>query len=231
MINLRWQSVRSILLAITFTSISLVLWQTFFNVQTNKKEKTTPTPFLFPATVPLASWQQITANTLKAINKNYSINGQQYKYIYQEKTLEIQAHYEPYTDGNVSRLLVVYTPIEPATVNLNLRYQEDVGYYSLFADAEKLYLSACINSKGESTVTEQQFIHNRYSNDLTPQRVFWWLLGQKDLLDVSCLWTLASTPLHPEVRENSNLLTKNIEVLEAAWFDWYSWWQTQLIHD
>lgn len=231
MIRLPWQSLRSGLLAITFTSITLILWQTLFTNQTQSPDKAQLKPFDFPKTVPLDRWKPIEATPLQTLKEPHTINGQQYEYLDQEQKLQIETRYEPYTDGNVSRLLVVYTPIEAATVNLNLRYQEDTGYYTLFADDEQLYLSACINSQGGSTVTEQQFIRNRYGNDLTPQRIFWWILGQNDLLDVSCLWTLISTPLHPEVRENSELLTQKIEVLETAWFDWYGWWQTRLSRD
>ena len=231
MIRLNWQFFRSGLLAITFTSITLVLWQTLSTTQTSNQEQTQLVPFDFPTNISLFPWKLIETNPVQTVTEPKTINGRQYEYLYKEQKLQIETRYEPYTDGNVSRLLVVYTPIEAATVNLNLRYQENMGYYTLFADADKLYLSACINSSGDSTVTEQQFIRNRYGNDLNPQRIFWWILGQNDLLDVSCLWTLISTPLDPEVRDSSEELTQKIKILEAAWFDWYGWWQTRLIRN
>jgi cyanosortase A-associated protein len=181
--------------------------------------------FDFPATIALSQWQTLAAKPLAATNQAQSI-GKEYQYRQNGERLEIQARYEHYTDGNISRLLVVYTPIKPATVQPIIKYQEGIGSYSLFEHEGKAYLSACVNSVGESTVTEQQFVQNKYAYGWSPQRTLFWILGQNDLFDGRCLWTLISVPLSSD----SYVLAveKAYQDLENAWFDWYRWWKPRL---
>ena len=234
MAPINWQSVRIGILATTCGGIMWVLFQAL--VVTRAGEESSPPVFIFPDQVPISKWEQRETKSLtKPLTKKEEeagteeiINGQQYQYVRKQRTLTIETRYENYTDGNVSRLLAVYTPIKPATVNLNLRNKEGIGDYTIFAHDDKLYLSACMNPKGGSTVTEQKFIRNRYTHDLNAKRILFWALGQNDLLDISCLWTLLSLPTDAQTQSQSFLLAQNIQFLETAWFDWFNWWRNRL---
>jgi cyanosortase A-associated protein len=124
-------------------------------------------------------------------------------------------------DGNVSRFLFVHTPIRTANSTLQLRFREGVGHYGVLTHAGKAYLSACVNPRGGSTVTEQQFTQNRYQYDLTVGRLLPWFAGQGALLDRRCIWTLMSVPMDKTTPPDDAYKT-----LEAAWFSWHQWWQS-----
>ncbi|WP_234376125.1 MULTISPECIES: cyanoexosortase A system-associated protein [unclassified Synechocystis] len=81
-------------------------------------------------------------------------------------------------------------------------------------------ITACLNPNAPSTLTEQQFISNKYRHNL---HFFAWLAGQKDLTDSSCLWTLISAPIAPDATPDE--ITQTFQQLETAWVEWYQWWQ------
>jgi cyanosortase A-associated protein len=82
--------------------------------------------------------------------------------------------------------------------------------------SKRAYLDACINSRGGSTFTEEQFRANRIQYDVQFNRLLPWLLGQQELRDQRCLWTHLSIPLNQSSPESS------YHILENAWFSWYS---------
>jgi cyanosortase A-associated protein len=223
MAKLQWRSVRIVLVAVTLSGVVGILVRAILLPETDKGQRLSS--FDFPATIEISQWQPLAAKPLAATNQAQSL-GKQYQYRQNGERLEIQARYEPYTDGNISRLLVVYTPIKPATVQPIIKYQEGIGFYSLFEHEGKAYLSACVNSVGESTVTEQQFVQNKYAYGWSPQRTLFWILGQNDLFDGRCLWTLISVPLSSDSYVLA--LEKAYGELENAWFDWYRWWKPKL---
>jgi len=100
-----------------------------------------------------------------------------------------------------------------------------VGYYGVLTHEGKAYLSACINPRGESTVTEQQFRQSLYATDLQVGRILPWISGREPLLDRRCLWTLMSTPLPSGKNTDSTASEAAYKTLEAAWFNWFRWWQ------
>jgi cyanosortase A-associated protein len=208
----QWRSLRILLIALTLSGVVGGIVKT---IGSPANDKLRLTSLDFPASISLSQWQLTNAKSLTAIKEGQSDSGQQYEYRQNRDRLEIQARYEQYTDGNVSRLLVVYTPIQPATVQLLIKHREGIGFYSLFEYEGKAYLSACLNSSGQSTVTEQQFVQNKYAYGWSPQRTLFWILGHNDLFDARCLWTLLSTSVTSDSTQN----------LENAWFDWYRWWK------
>ncbi|MCU0537970.1 MAG: cyanoexosortase A system-associated protein [Hydrococcus sp. Prado102] len=224
MVKLKWQSVRIVLVAVTLSGAIAILLKAILLPDTDKELQ--QSSFDFPATIKLSQWQPLAAKPLQATDIAQSI-GKKYQYRQNGDRLEIQARYEHYTDGNISRLLVVYTPIKPATVQPIVKYQEGIGFYSLFEYEGKAYLSACINYAGESTVTEQQFVQNKYAYGWSPQRTLFWILGQNDLFDGRCLWTLMSVPLSSDSYVLA--IEKAYQELENAWFDWYRWWKPRLL--
>ncbi|OKH22812.1 hypothetical protein NIES593_11875 [Hydrococcus rivularis NIES-593] len=223
MIASRWQPIRIVAIALTLGGVVGVLAKAIlFPHAENERQLGT---FDFPATVPIPQWQLVSAKLLTATKPSQSDFGKRYQYSQNQKRVEIEARYEHYTDGNIGRLLVVYTPIEPATVVPTVKYREDIGYYSLFEYKEKAYLSACLNPVGQSTVTEQQFVQNKYSYGWSPQRTIGWILGRDDLLDGRCLWTLLSTPVASDSGSTSQQAYQN---LETVWFSWHRWWKSKL---
>jgi cyanosortase A-associated protein len=150
--------------------------------------------------------------------------GRQYQYRQQATRLDVQARLM-ISDGNISRLLFVHTPIKSANAGLQMRHRTGVGYYAVLAHQDRLYLSACVNSRGESTVTEPQFMQNRYKYDLQVGRVLPWILGQEPLLDQRCLWTLMSTPLPANTKTDRVAAEKALKTLENAWYSWHREWE------
>lgn len=90
-----------------------------------------------------------------------------------------------------------------------------------FTHQQQAYLSACINPKGGSTFTSQQFDSNRIRYDFQFQRLLLWLFGREGLRDNRCLLTLLSTPLSQASPEAA------YTTLEQAWFSLYKWWHSR----
>lgn len=158
---------------------------------------------------------------LRKSEKSDLIGAHKYGYRQNQILLEIQMKYLVNVEGNVSRLLSLYTPVK-STLGLTELHQKEVGFYGKIKDNGRVYLAACINPRGSSSLTQQQFMQNRYSHDLLTGRLFFWLLGQQDFWDLRCMLTLLSIPEQP----NSSIQEQDMfEMLESAWFSWYSWWQ------
>ena len=88
----------------------------------------------------------------------------------------------------------------------------------MYVAQNRAYLIACMNSRGGSTLTRQEFNDNRERYDLVSDRTIPWLLGQQSFQDKRCVWAHLSIPLQNFASEDS------YETLEKAWFDWYQWW-------
>jgi cyanosortase A-associated protein len=215
-------------LALTFSSATLAVAKlTLLPKQTTPP---TQTPNPLEITVPLPDWQFLDTAPLKTDKEGPF--GQQYRYRQANQTLNVELKYM-ISDGNVSRYLFVYTPVRTANAKLKIKHQPGVGYYGVLSHKDHAYLSACINPRGESTVTEPQFTQNRYANDIQITRILPWLLGQDSLIDHRCLWTFMSIPLpskpKPEspASATSNIVAEeNYKELETAWFVWHRWWQS-----
>ena len=114
--------------------------------------------------------------------------------------------------------------------SLNIRYSDLTGYYTLFVDHDRAYLSSCINPRGKATVTKEQFINNRNAYDITGDRIISYLLGTTDLRDIRCLFTIMSVPLdNRKINEpNNNLLNDtSYRQLEKSWTNWYQKWDNK----
>jgi cyanosortase A-associated protein len=216
------KQVRLPILAITFCGLLLTLGQTVLDPNIGK-----PTTFSFPAEVPLPKWQQQTSRPLpdktsdKRLKDFEVIAGRHYSYISNTRALDIEMRYLINTNGAMQQLSLDYTSIKPLSGKslMVIRQAEGVGFYGIFNHNGRAYLSACINPRGGSTVTEQQFADNRDKYALQIGRLFSWVLGQQDLRDDRCLWTLLSTPSSGAAPEPA------YQVLEKAWISWHEWWQ------
>lgn len=235
MLNSHWRSIRLGLLATTFAGTALVWARVAAMPKVAQTATAQPTENKLQASVPIAGWQFITS---EAIDMDKNLNpetnegsagefkaGRRYRY--QQGNLTLQAD-QIYTqsDGNVSRYLFVRSPVHTANATMKVKFQPGVGHYGLVTHKDKAYLSACVNPRGNSTVTESQFTQNRYAHDLQPARLIPWLLGQESLIDYRCLWTLMSVPLKNGSGSGSPISEeKAYQSLETAWFSWHQWWQ------
>ena len=213
-----WQPLRMALLAVTFTGAVGVLVRTVTAPKAESAAIAASSPL---AQVPLEGWQLADTRSLAAGEDLPA--GSQFQYRKGDTALDVQVRMMP-GDGNISRFLFVHTPIRAANAGLQIRNDPRVGDYGVLQHDGKLYLSACVNPRGSSTVTEQQFMQNRYINDIQPGRVVGWVLGQEALLDQRCLWTLMSTPL-PSGETSGADQVATLRMLESAWISWHQWWQ------
>lgn len=172
----------------------------------------------FPPSVPLPIGQ--FSQTMAVRSESGQVVGQQYQYQQRGQTITAEVR-EELGDGNVSRFLFVHTPIRTANATMQIRFQPGIGYYGVLTHAGQAYLSACVNPRGNSTVTEPQFTQNHYQQDLDVGRLLPWILGQKSLVDGRCLWTLMSIPLNQTASPEAAY-----EALAEVWSPWTQWWKS-----
>lgn len=218
------EKIRISFLATIFFSVFLFLGRAII-VPTASKAKVPP--FVFPSTVPLPGWQLNNSHSLTApiADSNY-LSGRHYLYNQNGQTLDIEIRYVVNTKGDVESFIQNYSPIAgfPSQFLLTLRQQKGIGFYSLFTDKQRAYLSTCINSRGGTTVTVSQFRRNRdiYDNIYSmrfKERLLPWLQGQGSIRDMRCLWAHLSTSVKDSSPEDA------YQTLEKAWFSWYQWWR------
>ncbi len=215
-----WKAWRILFLTIIFGSVLLVLG-TLILINPNTTNYTAA-PSVLPPEVSLPGWQPVASRPLTSnITKNPKfIFGRQYQYMRNSLPLELEMRYIADTDGDIMFFLQTFTSIPPtAALMSNMYRQEGIGFYSLFANQGKAYLSTCINPRGSTTVTAQQFMQNRNSHDLKLERVLPWLFGQEQLRDPRCLWANLSIPVKDASSEQAYQILKN------TWFSIYPWWQ------
>ena len=129
-------------------------------------------------------------------------------------------YYLTLEDGGMNQFIEKYAYGEFIPGKVLLRQQEQTGFYSLWQTEDRVNLGACINPRGGSTVTGDQFRQNRNIHDLQFSRIMFWLIGLVPLRDWRCLWTTLSVPI-----ETGKSPQEIYPVLEQAWFSWYEWWQ------
>ncbi|GBF81372.1 cyanoexosortase A system-associated protein [Aphanothece sacrum] len=221
--NIRWQRTRIGLMAFLITGVIAILIRSFF-VLPNKGDQESAKVFEFPATVPLEGWKQIEVKSLKPKRGDEKeIDSQVYIYDNKTRKIEIVANYREHDGGDVRRLLFRLGSIPRGSLDIETKYQNEMGYYFLFEYGNKVHLSTCINRVGENSVSNEQFVKNKYKYGWSPQQAALWLLGEKDFFETGCLWTLVSIPT-----SDSNDLEKNYQTLETVFGEWYSWWKQKL---
>ena len=213
-----FKSLKVFYLIAVFTSTCVAISISIFTPNFKNRPK-----FQFPDQVSLTNWQFQSSNNLDNALKNNAIAARKYFYTSPTKdTLQIDALY---IDGIVSipKSLAILG-LKYSSNSLNIRYLESVGYYALFVDQDRAYLSSCINPYGDTTVTEDQFINNR--DNTTSNRIGSYLLGVTNLRNNRCLFTIISIPLeNPKlVNQSTNSLAKMYQKLESVWINWHKNW-------
>ena len=179
--------------------------------------------YYFPESIPLSNWelsftQPVNPRLVKppAYILGDFVAGKHYRYRQSDRYLQIEMRYLINTNGDLKGFIKNQT----GDFSSSLRQDEERGFYSLYADRDKVYLNACINPRGISTVTSDEFNRNLMISDTHLAGTLSWLLGKNELRDKRCLWTNLSRPL-----DNKISLEENYRTLEMVWFDWYDWWR------
>ncbi len=215
-----WQQFRTAFLAATFIGLVSILGKSIYDPTIGK-----PTDYNFPAVVPLAGWQPqlaSTAPTNKSVeDKQLFSKTKYYRYTKgKNERLDVNMHYVVGTSGNSQLFIKNYTsiPVDSTQLGLVTRYQNKTGFYQLFTYKNQAHLVTCINPQGESTVTSEQFFHNRNLYDLQPKNVLQWLAAQSDLRDRRCLWS------HLTVSSDRVSTEDAYRQLETTWLALSQWW-------
>ena len=141
-----------------------------------------------------------------------------YQYIKNNLSISVRVSYVVNTRGNVHQLIATQTDVAENILNQQrIKKHNSLGFYSLFQDNDYAYLSSCLDSQGNTTVTSQQFSENLNQIKINPSLLGKWLVGKASIRDRRCLWFHLSVPLQSEVN-NSHA------VLENTWIDLVEWW-------
>ncbi len=198
-----------------------------------------PTPkkhsqFQLPKQITLANWRSQPSNDLEENLKGNAIVAQRYTYT---SSTQGKSQEDLGKDLRIDLLYIEAAVDVPKQLRLlglkfvskyaDQRYLATSGHYVLFSDQDRAYLASCINPRGGSTVSGQQFIDNRNIYDITPPRVGLYIIGMTDLRDTRCLFTIMSIPLDSKDLDNQsgNSLDNVYQKLENTWTDWYKNWE------
>ena len=212
------------LLMFIFAGTTIVLGKVILDPNIGKRQLT---PITFPQNVPLEGWQLQKSEPFISITDNYGQTtgepfdkGKMYRYSQNNLPLNIQMIYELDSFGEYKLFLRNYSSVEasPSSEQFFVARKSGIGTYGMYVAQNRAYLIACMNSRGGSTLSRQEFNDNRERYDLVSDRTIPWLLGQRGLRDTRCLWNHFSIPLNKSSPKTAYL------ILEKAWISWYQWW-------
>ncbi|MDJ0689938.1 MAG: cyanoexosortase A system-associated protein [Xenococcaceae cyanobacterium MO_188.B32] len=109
------------------------------------------------------------------------------------------------------------------TVSLTIIYYLYFGSYGILIHQDQLHLSSCITPQGSSIVSKTNFYQNYPAFQLLSDRLVFWLLGEKPIVENVCLWSHLSIPISDSSPEKAYL------TLENVWFSWYEHWHPYLV--
>ncbi len=215
--KISWKPLRVFLLIAIFGSVLTVVGKSL--LFSSAPFQATSTNFTFPASVPLPEWQQLQSTPIENNPTSNLLFARRYQYQQNSLPLDIEMRYIIKTNGDIKQMMEKHLNSETSPAKLTINHKEGIGFYSLAATPERAYLSSCINPRGGSTVTAEQFRDNRNTYDLQVSRLLPWLLGQQELRDFRCVSTILSIPLQ------GTSTAQAYPILENTWVSWYAWWQ------
>ncbi len=171
----------------------------------------------------LNNWQLISTKKLNTPKLDVAphfeamLSGQSSHYLQGNNNLDLERYYVVNTGQNQMNEWLNYLAGNSKDIKRHIRHNK-YGYYLLTNDHNQAHLVSCINAKGESTVTQEQFEENSKNFYFKSNRIVPWLLGSDILDDQRCLWFKLSTPL-----ENTNH-EKADQLLESLWSANYTQW-------
>jgi len=225
-LDIKNHQIRYGLLAVLFGSGILVFGRSLIDSNLGK-----PTPFTFPTQIDFTP-QSLKISQTKPpepiiddkefFGRSKYLFGQRYSYLIDNTPINIDLRYLVGTEGDLVPFVKELGNIEINDEKLREKSirKDPIGFHALLSSPSRAYLTACINPRGISTVTKEQFDDNGSNQATNKDVVIGWLLGQQELRDRRCLWTLISTPISSESdREAAN------QKLEKIWISWYEWWK------
>lgn len=209
-----WQWLRTGLLAVTTLAVAAMA---AYSAMTPQVLGTVYQAYSFAEQVKLPGWTALPSEKI-AITRpipayHQLIASKLYHFQSLGRKLDIQSMYLVDTDGNLQNFVQDFTPNHFSDKSTE-RHRSGSGFYQLSTQGTRSILRACINPRGESTVTVAQFEQNRRSLDRQVDRWLPWLFNQVYLVDRRCIWTeisLTAADLSSEQR---------ISLLEQSWFAW-----------
>ena len=185
-------------------------------------EKKSLSPQSFPKQISLSGWQSSSGNLPQHFNKNLlqTIPGKSYQYTQADSLVNVQMHYLADVH-DVKKLLQQYTSIPHQSMQIVSK--EDIGFYGVLVHQDKLHLSACITPQGGSIVNHAHLYQRYPAIQGLSERLVFWLLGEKPLVEKVCLWSHLSISVSDSSPETASL------TLEKFWFSWYQWWHPFLV--
>lgn len=242
-----WTSVWHLLLLASFGGVYFALAAVIMRPAATQAESD---PFLFPAQIALSEWQLV--DTKSIASSDVPQQGQQYRYIQNERTLTVDLWYG--RNGRACQRLLrrQLAPSDVSTSSSQVngdrviddpanedraddaKTQNASGYTSTVHEtADGLYkhisgmgedsVKAVIDARGASVVTPEQFIRNRYQYFLRPQSMLRWLTGRESFTgDHDCLLTELS------ISTDSDSAASTRALLEPTWQDLSQWGKAQL---
>ena len=205
---LDWRKLRLVILSCCSFTIVLAL---IFLLNKSKSEK-----YNFSQNI---AWRQgKLINTEKIKPNNKQIEGRRY----QQETnhnLDIKIYYIPNSRGGNSKIIRQYLELDSDPENLTVKQNKNIGFYGLFSERNKAYLTTCIHSQGKTAFTDQQFAE--LANHDLRSRLLPWMLGFSDLRDWNCLWVNMSVSLNNITEEKASLLLQQqlLDLVSVVKFD------------
>ena len=215
---------RPSLLAIALGGSLLAL---VWGIKTPLLSRPTVATFDFPEKVPLSGWKQWASKPLDFPSSNdlTPIASKTYQYRSLDgSTLDIQMRYLKTAKADIPSLWREYSRLPPTPQIFN---QPGIGAIAWTTYQNRLYLSACINPEGPSTVTADQYLRTKL---VTGKNLDWfgaWLWGRADLLDQRCLWSHLSLALGSQRTVTRSPLENQEphQVLQTVGKSWFEWWK------
>lgn len=217
-----WNSFRTFILTLAFGSTLLALGKILVLPDPQKDDEQS---FAFPAEVPLPGWKArasyaLRNGTVDGIEVR-PFEGRRYNYDRAGVNLAIAMTYVTNPDANaqIFRYYSARLSSSGDRGSIVAHHSRDIGFYGFSIEKGRAFLRACINPRGPSAITYEQFVYNRYTYDLQFNRIFPILLGQEPLRDQRCLWThlsLSTQQISPELAYS---------ILDTAWRSWFPWWR------
>lgn len=218
--QIKFKQFQLIILMVSFASILINVGRLIANPDISKRQVS---EYNFAEKILLPEWNFV--KSLKSEEKiDYEVVIANRKYLYQKdnQILEIDNRYVIGTRGTYHGLMKIEDKLNQKKNEtdflLSIRAKNNLNY-ALFIKENKAHLVSCINATGGSTITTDEFIANRYENDLKLTRFIPWLKGEEASIDLRCLWSDLSIPINDN--NSAELTYKN---LENAWFSWYDYW-------
>lgn len=215
-----WPQLRILLLSSTCVSVFFVLATVNLSSTPNKDPATA---YSFPQRVTLPEWQFTKSSELpQKANENVSganaiVSGKRYQLIQNNVPLIVEIRPVINTDGSIQRLVERSRVRSTSTDNssIMIREKEEVGVYGLSIDKGHTYLDTCLNPRGKSTFTREQFMAKQTNYSMQPSRLIALLWGQERLNDHRCLWVRLALPA-------GKVQPKAVyPILEKAWLSLY----------